>query len=172
MPGKAAKSIYLASPLGFTEEGRSYLAQTLLPKLLGRGFDVLDPWEDETGETGRLLNEATSLPTGQRRGALAQVNERIGRRNVTLLDRCDGVLALLNGPDVDSGTASEIGYASALQRPIVGWRDDLRSSGENEATAVNLQVAHFIAHSGGTIVESFDAAVDALASALARSTTH
>ena len=69
---------------------------------------------------------------------------------------------MLDGTDVDSGTASEIGFAFALGMPIVGFRTDLRATGDNEAAVVNLQVEYFIRASGGTIVTSLDAAVAAL----------
>ena len=45
----------------------------------------------------------------------------------------------------------EIGYASALGRPVVGWRSDLRRSGDNEAAPVNLQVQWFLERTGGSI---------------------
>ena len=62
------------------------------------------------------------------------------------------MVAVLDGPDVDSGTAAEIGFASALGKPIVGYRSDLRLSGDNEGTTVNLQVEYFVRKTGGTIV--------------------
>jgi nucleoside 2-deoxyribosyltransferase len=71
---------------------------------------------------------------------------------------------VLDGADVDSGTAAEIGYAFACGRPIVGYRSDLRRAGEHDGVVVNLQVEYFIRASGGTIV----AALDDLPSALAR----
>src|SRR4051794_21133183 len=55
------------------------------------------------------------------------------------------VLAVLDGADVDSGTAAEIGYAAALGIPVVGLRTDLRVTGDNAATIVNLQVEFFLA---------------------------
>ena len=74
-----------------------------------------------------------------------------------------GVLAVLDGEDVDSGTAAEIGYAAALARPVVGVRTDLRITGDNEATLVNLQVEWFIIESGGRLTTSLDDALAALA---------
>jgi nucleoside 2-deoxyribosyltransferase len=50
----------------------------------------------------------------------------------------DVVVAILDGEDVDSGTALEMGYAMALGRPILGLRTDLRAS---EERGVNLMVA-------------------------------
>jgi nucleoside 2-deoxyribosyltransferase len=75
---------------------------------------------------------------------------------------------VLDGVDVDSGTAAEVGYAVALGKPVVGLREDLRPGGENAATPVNLQVAHFIAVSGGAVCSTVDDAV-ALVCAVSRS---
>jgi nucleoside 2-deoxyribosyltransferase len=72
------------------------------------------------------------------------------------------VFAVLDGPDVDSGTAAEIGYAAALGRPVVGWRSDIRTAGDNEAALVNLQIEWFIEESGGRVVTRLDDAVQAL----------
>ena len=80
------------------------------------------------------------------------LNAEIGKLNQNSIDSCDIVLAVLDGPDVDSGTASEIGYAYAKQKLIVGYRGDFRLSADNEGGIVNLQVEHFIRASGGTIV--------------------
>jgi nucleoside 2-deoxyribosyltransferase len=159
--------VYVAGPLGFTAGGRHYLESVVLPALSARGFTALNPWADKDGSTARALDEAVRLDGDSRLRALAEVNRALGRRNAELIERADGVLAHLDGTDVDSGTAAEIGFAAALGRPVVGWRDDLRSSGENEATPVNLQVAYFVERAGGTIEPTFEDALDAIARLLA-----
>ena len=67
-----------------------------------------------------------------------------------------GVVAILDGPDVESGTAAEIGYAFARGKLIVGYRGDFRLSADNEGSIVNLQVEFFIRQSGGTIVTRYE----------------
>lgn len=44
------------------------------------------------------------------------------------VERCDAVLAVLDGPDADPGTCVELGYAHALRRPILGLRSDARTA--------------------------------------------
>ena len=73
-----------------------------------------------------------------------------------MIDSSDGILAVLDGTDVDSGTASEIGYAFALGKRILGYRGDFRLTGDNPGSTVNLQVEYFIRKSGGRIVRSVD----------------
>ncbi len=138
----------MASPLGFTDSGRLYWRDVLEPALRHAGVDVLDPWD---AVAAAWFAEAQTLREPERTARLAAVNELVGRRNAELIDRCDGVLAVLDGPDVDSGTAAEIGYAGARGKPVVGLRTDLRPGGDNPATPVNLQVAYFIYASGGTV---------------------
>jgi nucleoside 2-deoxyribosyltransferase len=56
---------------------------------------------------------------------------------IEAIDKADLVLCLLDGPDVDSGAALEIGYAFARRKPIIGMRSDFRNS---EIRGVNLMI--------------------------------
>ena len=80
------------------------------------------------------------------------------------VDACDAVLAILDGPDADSGTCIELGYAKARNKPIVGVRTDSR---ELEDRGVNLMVSHIcttlLRHSGP------QATVDQLAAEIVKS---
>jgi nucleoside 2-deoxyribosyltransferase len=95
------------------------------------------------------------FPRGEhRRDALSALNRRMGAANAASIEVADALLAILDGVDVDSGTAAEVGFAAALGKPIVGVRLDVRQSGDNEGTLVNLQVEHFIRASGGEVLVS------------------
>ncbi len=54
------------------------------------------------------------------------------------LQRSDMVVTVLDGTDVDSGTAWELGYAYATGKPIVGIRTDFRIQTPDEK--VNLMI--------------------------------
>ncbi|MGA2259149.1 MAG: nucleoside 2-deoxyribosyltransferase [Thermoguttaceae bacterium] len=54
------------------------------------------------------------------------------------LDRCDAVVAILDGPDTDSGTCIEIGYARAKNKPVIGVRTDFR---DGEVHGLNIMTA-------------------------------
>ena len=140
-------AVYVASPLGFDAAGRLYYAQQVLPALAGAGLEALDPWAQGLAAASEDVEDLRAL------------NERIGAGNVALLERAAGVLAVLDGVDVDSGTASEIGWAAARGLPVVGLRTDLRVAGDNAAAVVNLQVQHFIERTGGAIVHDLDEAI-------------
>jgi nucleoside 2-deoxyribosyltransferase len=152
--------LYVASPLGFNEPGRHWADEVLHPRLQGAGWEVLDPWLDQDGGVAA----AVALPPGPARvEALREVSRSIGARNRALLADADAVLAVLDGPDVDSGTAAEIGWAAAHGTPVVGLRTDFRLA-DHEAAIVNLQVEDFVVASGGRLVTSLDDALKALAS--------
>lgn len=55
-------------------------------------------------------------------GAKWLVAADIRRKNVTLIERCDIVLANVSpfrGPNADDGTAFEVGYATARRKPVL-----------------------------------------------------
>ncbi len=57
------------------------------------------------------------------------------------LEDSDLVVALLVGPQVDDGTAWEIGYYHALRKgKIIGIRTDFRRAGESEGAKVNAMI--------------------------------
>jgi nucleoside 2-deoxyribosyltransferase len=152
--------IYLAGPLGFSEAGRSFHDGTIVPALRSLGHEVLDPWR----LTDRSKVEAVlSLPYGEeKRDAWRKLNFEIGGNNCAAIERCDAVFVVLDGTDVDSGSAAEIGYAFANGKPILGYRGDFRLSADNEGSIVNLQVEYFIRASGGDIIARISDLGDAL----------
>jgi nucleoside 2-deoxyribosyltransferase len=156
--------VYVASPLGFSEAGRDFYRRRLVPHLRRLGYRVLDPW---SLTSPRRIAAVTAMRYGSaKRAAWARLNREIGATNRRALAQADGVLAVLDGTDVDSGTAAEIGYAVALGKPVVGYRGDFRLSADNEGALVNLQVEYFIRVSGGTIVTRTGALAAALRRAL------
>jgi nucleoside 2-deoxyribosyltransferase len=143
----------MAGPLGFSEAGRYFHTSVLVPLVRSLEYDVLDPWTFNR----RKIAAIRRLPYGVRkRASWRGLNPEIGARNRAAIDRADGVVAVLDGVDVDSGTAAEIGYAFARGKLIVGYRGDFRLSADNEGSKVNLQVEFFIRESGGTIVKRYE----------------
>jgi nucleoside 2-deoxyribosyltransferase len=141
---------YVASPLGFSELGRSAYYAELIPLIQSAGYEVLDPWR-LTGPS--VVEKALKAPEGSmRRRRWNEVNAIIGRNNCRAIERCDLLVAILDGVDVDSGTAAEIGYAAGIGKPIIGYRSDFRLSADNEGAVVNLQVEYFVRMRGGSIV--------------------
>ncbi len=54
----------------------------------------------------------------------ATTSAAIFRTNVAMINEADVILANLDpfrGPEVDSGTAFEVGFATALRKPVIGY---------------------------------------------------
>lgn len=158
----ASRMIYLASPLGFTDAGSHFIRDVLTPELMRCGLTVVNPFD--LVDPVKLQAIQAMEPGAARIEAWRSLNAEIGRGNVAAIDACDAVVAVLDGADVDSGTAAEIGYAFARGKRIIGYRSDFRLAADNEGGIINLQVEYFIRASGGTIVT----AVADIAAALAR----
>jgi nucleoside 2-deoxyribosyltransferase len=147
--------LYLASPLGFSPENSSYL-ERIKARLTAQGFEVFDPWEQL--QFAPQLEAAFSQPDHALRVAAFQlVAQQIGACNETGIREAQYLLAVLDGAEIDSGTAAEVGFASALGKRCYGLRTDLRDSGDFVGVPVNLQVLHFIERSGGTLFRSIAA---------------
>lgn len=150
--------VYVASPLGFTPAGAAWSRDVLLPGLLAAGLQPLDPWATAQGAALGALMASGAGPE-----QLRASDDLVGAANVELIRAAAGVLAVLDGTDVDSGTAAEIGCASAWDKVVVGLRTDTRRTGDNEGALVNLQVEHFVTRTGGSVHTEVAAAVAALA---------
>jgi nucleoside 2-deoxyribosyltransferase len=148
------KSIYLASPLGFAESTRAFMAE--LVARLASVVSVLNPWDD-TSFQADFERAAGIIDPAERWALYARINTRIGAKNAENIRAAGGMVAVLDGVDIDSGTAAEIGYAYGLGKRIYGLRTDFRLTGENEVAVVNLQVRYFIDDSGGTLVSTVTA---------------
>lgn len=102
------KSIYLAGPLFTVAETKFNLE--LFDFLRGNGFKVFLPQEECINKT---TEEIYSLCKGG-------------------IESADVVLAIMDGPDADSGTCWECGYAVAKGTPVVILRTDIRMSGDTK----------------------------------------
>jgi nucleoside 2-deoxyribosyltransferase len=142
---------YIASPLGFGEAGRHYYAEVFLPALSGV-VEPVDPW---------TLTTAAEIAAAEESGRAREMALEIGRRNAEAIDGCSLLVAHLDGQEVDSGTAAEVGYAVARGLRCFGLRSDLRQSGE-PGVAVNLQVEYFVVASGGSIATSLEELISTL----------
>jgi nucleoside 2-deoxyribosyltransferase len=114
--------IYLSGPL-FTEAERRWNRQlaTALQELIS-GAEVFLPQDLKFGNS---YNDPRDFP-------------RIFRACIEGLRESDVVVAVLDGPDVDSGTAFEMGMAYERGVPVIGVRTDYR---ESQDRGINLVVA-------------------------------
>lgn len=150
------KRVYVASPLGFAVS-----TQVFMEELIARLEPIVaveNPWDDVRFE-GEFAEIATLKSYPERVNRLQAINHEIGKTNAERIDKSDAVLAILDGVDVDSGTAAEIGYAFAKGKKVYGLRTDFRLAGDNLGATVNLQVQYFIEASGGRVVTDVDSLI-------------
>jgi nucleoside 2-deoxyribosyltransferase len=114
------KNVYLAAPL-FSDAECDFNCK-LRDELEGLGMSVFLPQEHS--------NDINDQRDARQAGIFS--------KNVTNINETDMVVAVLDGVDVDSGTAWEIGYAYARGLPVYGLRTDFRTMGI-EGT-VNLMI--------------------------------
>jgi nucleoside 2-deoxyribosyltransferase len=107
--------LFLSGPL-FTVAERNFNAE-LARFLEGQGFEV---W----------------LP--QQRAPRGRTAKAVFQNCVEGLEWADAIVACMDGPDPDSGTAWECGYAYAKGIPIVCYRTDYRGAGDVKRSPYNL----------------------------------
>lgn len=113
------RTVYLAAPL-FSEAERDF-NRKLRDEIKSAGFNVFLPQEDSNNVKGEKNRQKI-----------------IFNKNVVAIESSDIMVAVIDGTDVDSGTAWEIGYAFAKGKTIIGLRTDFRTLGI-EGT-VNLMI--------------------------------
>ena len=157
------RKVYLAGPDGFTPVTLAWHDTVLVPAVVSAGLIPVSPWHRFDAE----FEKAFTMPPGpHRQSLLADIDDRAGALNARLIEEAAGMLAQLDGPDVDSGTAAEVGYGSALGLFVSGVRSDLRTCADNEGVVVNLQVQHFISRTGGSVHRDVASAIAELAAHL------
>lgn len=109
--------LYLAGPL-FTAAEREF-NERLRTELEIAGHDVWLPQERE--------------PRDKTAAAIFAMD-------VAGIEWASVVVACMDGPDPDSGTCFECGYAYAGRKPIVVWRSDFRSAADAPDSLFNLML--------------------------------
>ena len=132
------RNVYLAAPL-FSEAECDFNSR-LRDELEGIGLGVFLPQEHS--------NEIDS--------ELDDRQESIFSKNVAAIDKADILVAVLDGVDVDSGTAWEIGYAHALGKPVYGLRTDFRTLGIEGVVNLMIERSVVLCTSLGELVERME----------------
>lgn len=113
--------VFLAAPL-FSEAERDFNSK-VAKRLREEGFQV---W---------LAQEAPFIHEGT-----FKEKEKIHEEDVSALKLCDVVVAVLDGVEVDSGVAFEMGYAVAVGKPVMGLKTDYRTFSKLEDVNLMLEV--------------------------------
>ena len=110
--------VYVAGPL--FDEGERWWITEVDRVVADAGYDTFLPHRDNPPKTADNVRE-------------------IFDNNVAAIDRCDLVVASLNGITTDDGTAWEVGYAAAKDLRIIGLHTDWRRRFDDEVVNLMLE---------------------------------
>ena len=125
--------IYFAGPL-FSEADRDWIRKTIreienLARVGGKEVTIIFPYDLMTVDELERIGD--------------QAKYEIFSRCKSHIEDADIVMALLDGTQVDDGTAWEIGYyyrGRAEGSLIIGIRTDFRNAGESRTSVVNAMI--------------------------------
>ncbi|KGG14169.1 MULTISPECIES: nucleoside 2-deoxyribosyltransferase [Prochlorococcus] len=120
----AKKTIYLASPYGFSTQWSKKLLPEFVSVLEAMGAEVWEPFE-------RNAQQDFSHPGWAYKVAVADLQD---------LKDSDGIFAIVNGTPPDEGVMVELGAAIALGKPTFLFRDDFRRCTDSEDYPLNLML--------------------------------
>ena len=118
------KTIYLASPYGFSAQWRQRLLPEFIIALEDIGAEVWEPFERNSQVDFTQSGWAHKV-------ALADLQD---------IKNADGFLGIVNGTPPDEGVMIELGAAIALNKAIFLFRDDFRRCTDSEDYPLNLML--------------------------------
>jgi nucleoside 2-deoxyribosyltransferase len=114
-PGCEDFRVYLAGPMVFDPDPIA-IFDRMKALCLAQGVVGVAPLDNQIGLEG--------IAPGR------DLLERIVRADIALMDLVEAAVFCLDGfrrgPEMDAGTAFEVGYMKALGKPIAGWTRDIR----------------------------------------------
>ena len=118
------KTIYLASPYGFSAQQRELLLPQLVEALEGLGLEVWEPFA-RNNQVDRAEPDWAW---------------RIGQADFRDVRESDAIFAVVNGVPPDEGVMVELGMAIALGKRTFLFRDDFRRATDSENYPLNLML--------------------------------
>ena len=118
------KTLYLASPYGFSEHWKLKLLPEFITKLEFMGARVWEPF-------ARNSNIDLTTPGWA---------NKVASSNLKDLRQADGLFAIVNGTPPDEGVMVELGVAIALGKPTFLFRDDFRKCTDSDEYPLNLMI--------------------------------
>ena len=118
------RTIYLASPYGFSPQWRRLLLPEFVSALKSLGLEVWEPF----------------ARNGQIDVAQPGWAYRVARQDLQDVRDADALFAIVNGTPPDEGVMVELGVATALEKPIFLFRDDFRRCTDSEEYPLNLML--------------------------------
>ena len=121
---KTPRTIYLASPYGFSAQWRRLLLPEFIGALEALGLEVWEPF----------------ARNGQVNLAEPGWAYRVAQRDLQDVRDADALFAIVNGTPPDEGVMVELGAAIVLGKPTFLFRDDFRRCTDSEQYPLNLML--------------------------------
>tara|TARA_B100000674_G_scaffold99590_1_gene72288 strand:- start:1321 stop:1791 length:471 start_codon:yes stop_codon:yes gene_type:complete len=121
---KTPRTIYLASPYGFSAQWRRLLLPEFIGALEALGLEVWEPF----------------ARNGQVNLAEPGWAYRVAQRDLQDVRDADALFAIVNGTPPDEGVMVELGAAIVLGKPTFLFRDDFRRCTDSEQYSLNLML--------------------------------
>ncbi len=118
------RTIYLASPYGFSAQWKRLLLPEFVKALESLGLEVWEPF----------------ARNGQVDLAESGWAYRVAQRDLQDVRDADAFFAIVNGTPPDEGVMVELGVAIALGKPVFLFRDDFRRCTDSEQYPLNLML--------------------------------
>ena len=118
------RTIYLASPYGFSAQWKRLLLPEFVKALESLGLEVWEPF----------------ARNGQVDLAESGWAYRVAQRDLQDVRDADAFFAVVNGTPPDEGVMVELGVAIALNKPVFLFRDDFRRCTDSEQYPLNLML--------------------------------
>ncbi len=118
------RTIYLASPYGFSAQWKRLLLPEFVKALESLGLEVWEPF----------------ARNGQVDLAESGWAYRMAQRDLQDVRDADAFFAIVNGTPPDEGVMVELGVAIALGKPVFLFRDDFRRCTDSEQYPLNLML--------------------------------
>jgi nucleoside 2-deoxyribosyltransferase len=118
------RTIYLASPYGFSEQWKRLLLPEFIDALTTLGLEVWEPFSRN----------------GQIDFAQPGWAYQVAQKDLQDVRDADALFAIVNGTPPDEGVMVELGAAMALNKPIFLFRDDFRRCTDSEQFPLNLML--------------------------------
>lgn len=119
-----SRTIYLASPYGFSAQWKRLLLPEFITALESLGLEVWEPF----------------ARNGQVNLAEPGWAYRVAQRDLQDVRDADALFAIVNGTPPDEGVMVELGAAIALGKPTFLFRDDFRRCTDSEQYPLNLML--------------------------------
>ena len=118
------RTIYLASPYGFSAQWKRLLLPEFIRALENLGLEVWEPF----------------ARNGQVNLAEPGWAYRVAQRDLQDVRDAEALFAIVNGTPPDEGVMVELGAAIALGKPTFLFRDDFRRCTDSEEYPLNLML--------------------------------